>query len=1437
MKRKFFRVMRVVVRVTLALSLVLAVVYGAAWVGLRGARLARGITEGAWPLPGVNHDMRGRLEIERVDWPPLAVLEVLLGMPVRGATATGVRVIDPRGEIALQLPGAVAAVELWPILFLGQIRVHGAHVQRAEMRLEAISTTIADQTEFGLSAAFSSKIPPSPQERGIQVDVRDLRVDDFSLAIREVGWSLDVLHARARADIVHHGGSPAIEGLGLHVEADQPIEGTLGLFGKSFPLEKIRLREFSTLKERPQDLRGALSGLIAGATVDVKATLAGFFGPNGSAEVTMDVQHAAGLLNRLVADLFAGEPSGHLQITGPLADSSIKADVQGVQLRAAPVWLGGPISARALIQGGVIDVPELRAICLGQPLLASAQLNLLTRRYHARVDIKNGDLGGAGFAGRLSATLEIDGEIDAPVVPTLAGSIAFELSQMAIGKVAGRGRFTLKGRQLTIEELVVSAAGADARLKGSVDLARGDLALDAGVDAVHPGRLIAALEHGRGLRAKLRITGSWSRPQASGDVSLRSLVVGPVVLSNVDGRAMFDGETLQLSTIVAHSGGGIVSGDLRVGPMGPDATMDLRGEAYGLGLGALLGIAQAKGAAEGSIELHGPLSAPQGTIVFVAPQAELAGFPVAVDGQVRVERDRLVVDHLRATQSHGGTLEVSGALAMPSGELSFRAVAKSVSLDRKGLFGMLDGELRVSGTQARPRLGGDLKASNLVWGSTILGDARLRVQEGPQAMHLQMALLEGLAKLDGELTLTPKPTVTASLTLAQLECAALFPELRDAGVTEAPATGRIAFAWNSEQGLVAADAAVTLRVTLRGEELADKVKVHSRGPIHVVWSGSDRRALIQAAEFTSAAGNFSVTGWMGPESSDLAIRGNLQLPALHVFLRRWVDSIQGEAHADLHIAGPPTRPQLTGKLELKGAFIVPRDVDKAFYVSEGTFDLSSNQVLVRQVQLQFGEARASIEGVIALRDFRPIGLALSLRGKLAAEVFEVFFPSSVATATGLFAVNLDVSGSPAMPLVVGTLEPRDVEISPRGMGQIVNLEGGRIRLQPERVQLENLRGRIDDGEVVLDGRIEFDKTQVRRTDVRIRGVNLSLRVPGQYEAEVSGDVRLTGEGKRFKVAGQVDLVDARYVQKFDVTELVIQPRTSEEREPPWAGVPAIENMQLELHVASTGAAMIKNNIAEIELEVALDVTGSPSAPRLHGDVRTLGGRFHIPLMLGEYTVDRGSVVFSRAKPILEAKVDLAGETLVEDIGGAEHTIRLTLAGTLASVQAAFSSTSGLDQGQIVALLSTGRTTEQIRAEARGDEFGSEGGEGGTGAGGPRGSAVDESLKQISGDLFNQLAVVDPFAKAFRLDTARIGVGARTVEFLGCYRIGGRRVEACGEASLYTIGGSRTEERLTLRLDNHFSVEAKGEQITQGEDTQEEDLSRLRLQLLSRWVLK
>jgi hypothetical protein len=295
--------------------------------------------------------------------------------------------------------------------------------------------------------------------------------------------------------------------------------------------------------------------------------------------------------------------------------------------------------------------------------------------------------------------------------------------------------------------------------------------------------------------------------------------------------------------------------------------------------------------------------------------------------------------------------------------------------------------------------------------------------------------------------------------------------------------------------------------------------------------------------------------------------------------------------------------------------------------------------------------------------------------------------------------------------VRGRLDLGAIDFRLRAMGTQVQVQSGIVEISNEGAVLHNVRVVVDDQGVLVigasgvrAGRVEFKSLvpfEAGAFDLPLHGERITYRSPGVFEVDdLALDLDLNGNMQDgFELAGEVRLVSGRYVQNFNMKDLVISPRVNESTVRPfYEGVPLLEGLALDLSVRTVGEGFIvRNNLApEIRVDIHLHVGGTLSAPQLAGDVRPMDGRFNIPFMRGDFDLvpNVNHVTFIATKSIADGdtpELRLEATNLVTDANGNEHNVRMRISGPLREARIDLSTDGGLDRNQAAMLLITGRT--------------------------------------------------------------------------------------------------------------------------------------------------
>ncbi|MCE9573260.1 MAG: translocation/assembly module TamB [Deltaproteobacteria bacterium] len=564
-----------------------------------------------------------------------------------------------------------------------------------------------------------------------------------------------------------------------------------------------------------------------------------------------------------------------------------------------------------------------------------------------------------------------------------------------------------------------------------------------------------------------------------------------------------------------------------------------------------------------------------------------------------------------------------------------------------------------------------------------------------------------------------------------------------------------------------------------------------------------------AATLATPAGAITVTGSASPDRLAFRAKGTLDMSLLRPLLSAYVEESGGTADLDVTIGGTPRKPIVDATLALNDVWFRPPRQDTIVRMPGGKIGLKANNDLgftgttLQVTDTYSGEVSTlELRGTIKLADFKPVTWGLQLDGELPAKLLVALAPESFSQASGVATIGLALRGAGSSPPIDGSLtfdDHRPFTLVPRGVHRELIFNTGSVNLVDHldgdisgdpcdppagdestqvgsrrryRVDLCDVGGSIDDEGRLrgIRGTLEIADGALTGGDVTLRAEALPFRIPHVLDLVVNADSpdqplhlasdELTGT---WTLTGAVEVVSGSYTQGLDLGELVIRPTQAKSApsKPFWEEYPAIGATALDLSLDVRRFA-VDNNLATVDMAGQLTISGTPRDPRLEGVIQVGRGNFRLPGSRAQFTDTTGSVAFSKQSPASVPSLAITSEARYRDPSGQDHLITLTIEGPLSQLNWNLSTSSGLNKGQTITLIFSGRTPEQFRRQLGND----------TVAGdpshidpttNPNDSYADQIIKDVAAD-FISLLVEDSLKDVSKLDVARLEIGTGSIGF-------------------------------------------------------------------------
>ncbi|MGH9633049.1 MAG: translocation/assembly module TamB domain-containing protein [Bryobacteraceae bacterium] len=350
-----------------------------------------------------------------------------------------------------------------------------------------------------------------------------------------------------------------------------------------------------------------------------------------------------------------------------------------------------------------------------------------------------------------------------------------------------------------------------------------------------------------------------------------------------------------------------------------------------------------------------------------------------------------------------------------------------------------------------------------------------------------------------------------------------------------------------------------------------------------------------------------------------------------------------------------------------------------------TIEIENGTARVAQFQLTGTETQFQLGGTAQLAE--PRNLDLKADGTLNAAILTTFVDD--LRAEGSTRLEVAVRGTAQKPDVAGFVELSDANFGladPRIAAEDLNL---RINLEGDRVTLAQLAGNLNGGELTGGGSLRYADGRLQDVGLTINAKNVYLDVPANFRTVSNTDIKLQSVGDEVVLDGEVNVLEGSFKEDINLDQGLLSYLQSEpEVDLTEERSPILEKLRFDLDVNTQYPLVVENNLAEVAIGLDLEVVGTYYQPGLTGRINIEeGGELYFTEKT--FLVDRGVITFTSDRRI-EPFLDILART---QTGGYEIT--LAVQGSPDEMETTFTSDPPLPENDVIAVLLTGRTAEEI----------------------------------------------------------------------------------------------------------------------------------------------
>ncbi len=249
----------------------------------------------------------------------------------------------------------------------------------------------------------------------------------------------------------------------------------------------------------------------------------------------------------------------------------------------------------------------------------------------------------------------------------------------------------------------------------------------------------------------------------------------------------------------------------------------------------------------------------------------------------------------------------------------------------------------------------------------------------------------------------------------------------------------------------------------------------------------------------------------------------------------------------------------------------------------------------------------------------------------------------------------------------------------------------RFTFRDNALTLDRFGGDLAGGAFTMSGRVTFAKLTEPVLDLQMRAQSVLVARNDTLTIRADANIGVTGPLASATVAGTAALTDSHILKNIELIPIGLPGRPPPQ--PPSATpelsvtTPPLRDWKFNVAITTKNPVEIRGNLARGAATVDLKLTGTGLHPGLKGVVQMQNVEATLPFSRLE--VSQGLLTFDPSDS-MNPKITLQGTSVIRD-----YTVRVYVYGTVESPQAIFSSEPPLPQEEIISLIATGATRQEL----------------------------------------------------------------------------------------------------------------------------------------------
>jgi autotransporter translocation and assembly factor TamB len=367
------------------------------------------------------------------------------------------------------------------------------------------------------------------------------------------------------------------------------------------------------------------------------------------------------------------------------------------------------------------------------------------------------------------------------------------------------------------------------------------------------------------------------------------------------------------------------------------------------------------------------------------------------------------------------------------------------------------------------------------------------------------------------------------------------------------------------------------------------------------------------------------------------------------------------------------------------------------------------------LDLDFQNDRLSLNGSVQQRLIQPLRISGNLpfdivafrnNAKIDTQTpveLQVIMPRSslafvstlvpaIRQSRGTAAIDINVRGTIAQPVLSGeiTADLSALRFTDPSLPPIADA-ALQLNFRRDRITIGRFTGRIGGGSFAASGGIGVQPLDNPTLALRLTTQNALILQNDDLSVRANSDIRVDGPLNAASVTGNVFVTRSAFFRNIDILPIGLPGRPAPQ--PPQQPVfvsfpqPPLRDWKFDVSIRTQDAFLVQSNLANGRITIDLKLGGTGLRPWMDGTIYI--EQLVATLPFSRLQIESGFIYFKRDQPFVPI-LNLRGTSTIRD-----YNITVYITGPATAPEAIFSSNPPLPQAEIVSLIATGATPQEL----------------------------------------------------------------------------------------------------------------------------------------------